>query len=471
VIPLLLLLSSAAPEGTTPTLAAAIERVVSAPPLAAASWGIEVRDLGTGAVVYQKNGRKSFRPASTLKLVTTAAALDALGGKDEPQTTLETAAPLAAGGVLDGDLFLVGGGDPDLSEVPLEGREKPPLDTLADAVVAAGIREVRGRLVGHEGLFAGPRRGAGWGWEDLVWWYGAEVSALSFNDNCAHLTVSPGERAGDPLRVEARPKTAYYKVDAQGTTSPAGTKSDLRILRELGETTIHLSGTHPQGEAPADLNVAVENPALFAATLFREALEARGVRVSRVATSSDPLPSPRRVLATLPGMPLADGLRTINKRSQNLHAEILLRLLGARTKGEGSVEAGLVAVSTFLAKAGVSAADWDLEDGSGLSDQDLVTPHGIVDLLAAMDRHKEARAFKESLPIAGRDGSLRGRMKGTRAEGRVVAKTGSVSHVAALAGYVQGSRPLAVAIFVNAAAAPAREASAAIDAICVLLAR
>ncbi|HWX25249.1 MAG TPA: D-alanyl-D-alanine carboxypeptidase/D-alanyl-D-alanine-endopeptidase, partial [Vicinamibacteria bacterium] len=169
---------------------------------------------------------------------------------------------------------------------------------------------------------------------------------------------------------------------------------------------------------------------------------------------------------------LSETIQTVNKRSQNLHAEMLLRLLGARVKRDGSAEGGLGAVQAFLSRIGVDLGGWDIEDGSGLSSHDLVTPHGLADLLAAMDRHPQGAIFRASLPIAGVDGSLRGRMKGTRAEGRVIAKTGSVEHVAALAGYVEtkGGGRLAVVILVNHETAKGREASAAIDTICEILA-
>jgi D-alanyl-D-alanine carboxypeptidase/D-alanyl-D-alanine-endopeptidase (penicillin-binding protein 4) len=467
---LLLLLVAPAPR-PEPALSRVIDSVVNAPGFETAFWGIEIRDLSTGAVLYKRNARSDFRPASTLKLVSTAAALDVLGKDDRPATTLETSAPVSADGILEGDLFLVGRGDPGLSErVPPEA-PLSPFDELAEGLLKAGIRGVAGRLVGHEGLFKGPRRGAGWGWEDLVWWYGAEVSALSFSDNCAHLTVSPGSHPGDPVHVETSPLTAYYRVESVATTSTPGTKSDLMVRRELGENTIHLSGTQSQGESPVDLNVALEDPSLYATTAFRETLQGHGISVQGIATSQEALPTGTRVLATHQGAPLSEAIRTINKRSQNLHAEMLLRLMGFRAKGEGSVEAGLLVLQEFLNRQGVSSEDWDVEDGSGLSSYDLVTPHGLVDLLVAMARHPQADVFKASLPIAGKDGSLRNRMKGSPAEGHVFAKTGSVSHVAALAGYVDrpDGRRLAIAILANNASAKARDLSSAIDLICARL--
>jgi D-alanyl-D-alanine carboxypeptidase/D-alanyl-D-alanine-endopeptidase (penicillin-binding protein 4) len=183
--------------------------------------------------------------------------------------------------------------------------------------------------------------------------------------------------------------------------------------------------------------VALEDPARFAATVLAEVLEARGVRVlGGVATSSAPLPGGRRELAGHDGPPLSELIKGINKESRNLHAEALLRLLGVRRGGEGSVEEGRRAVSEFLERQGVKTEAWGLEDGSGLSRSSVVTPAGLVQLLAAMDRHPHAAAFRESLPVAGRDGTLATRLKGTQAAGRVLAKTGTLALVNALAGYV-----------------------------------
>jgi D-alanyl-D-alanine carboxypeptidase/D-alanyl-D-alanine-endopeptidase (penicillin-binding protein 4) len=465
-----LLLALLLAPGRGPTLPQAVDRLVSAPGTAASFWGLEIRDLDRGTVLYERNARKDFRPASTLKLVATAAGLDVLGKDDRPRTTLETAVPLGPDGLLQGDLFLVGGGDPSLAE-PAEPGTVAPLLALADALALQGVHGVS-RLVGNEGLFSGPRRGAGWGWEDLVWWYGAEVSALSYADNCAHLTVSPGARPGDALLVSASPETRYFRVESRAVTSPAGSAPDLKVERELGGNAILLGGTLPQNDAPTELRVALEDPARYATTVFREVLERRGIRVGGIDTTSSPLPPGRRVLAQHDGLPLAQSIRVINKRSQNLHAEMLLRLLGARLKGDGSVEAGLAVVQEFLARQGVAAGDWDLEDGSGLSVQDLVTPHGLADLLAAMARHPDAPVFKASLSVAGVDGSLRNRMKGTAAEGRVFAKTGSVSHVAALAGYVdcRSGCHLAVVVIANDVPGKGQDAQGTIDALCALLA-
>ena len=460
--------SAAAERAGSGGLQGAIDRIVDRPAFAGAFWGIEVRSLKTGKVLYARNAEKNLKPASTLKVVTTAAALDAFGPDARLRTTVETAARRDGTGRILGDVYLVGRGDPELSGHFADDRSAAGFEELADALKSAGVRRIEGRLVGHEGLFKGDRRGFDWAWGDLVWRYGAEVSALSFNDNAAILSVGAGERAGDPVVVDRTPVTAYYSVVSTATTSAAGASSDLVLERDLGSSVVRLSGTFPMGEEPEELGVALEDPALYAATVFGEVLESKGIHVlGKVATSSDPLPPGVRVLAAHDSPPLSEILKGVNKPSQNLHAEMLLRLLGARVKGAGTVEAGHAAVTEFLRRSGVSPQGWALQDGSGLSRSDLVQVHGMVDLLVAMDRHRYAAAFKDSLPIGGVDGTLEHRMRGTPAQGRVFAKTGTIRHVNALDGYAttRGGDRLAFAIVVNHHTGDASDAVAAIDQI------
>ena len=255
------------------------------------------------------------------------------------------------------------------------------------------------------------------------------------------------------------------------TTAAAASKKDLTLVRDSGSNHIRLSGTLPIGQT-WEGKVALEDPARYAATVLAEVLETKGIHVTGpVATSSDPLPADARVLAVHESPPLAELLKPVNKDSQNLHAELLLRLLGERARGEGSVAAGHEAVRAFLARLGVPAEPWGLEDGSGLSRSDLVSPHGLVVLLEAMDHHPQAAAFRDSLAVMGKDGTLKNRLKGTEAEGRVLAKTGTVHRTNALAGYattLTGDR-LVFSIVVNNHTGPGHEAQSAIDEICLIL--
>ena len=483
ILTLALALGAGGAEAGDPSpkrLGKAIDPIVSRPEFAPAFWGIEVRSLASGRTLYARNAEKAFRPASNMKLVTTAAALDAYGSDARLRTTVETDGRLDGLGRILGDVYLVGRGDPNLSARFTPGRPTAAFEEMADALVAAGVRRVEGRVIGHEGAFTGDRRGADWEWEDLAWGYGTEVSALSFADNLVEVTLKPGERVGDPAVLETEPRHGCLAVSSSVTTTEApppgsdaaaGEDETVSLLREPGRNDARLAGHVPLGGA-WDGRLAVCDPALCAAKVFLDVLEAKGIRVmGGASTSSAPLPSGARVLAAHDSPSMAQMVRVVNKRSQNLHAEMLLRLVGLKVGGEGSAEKGHEAVAELAKRLGVPDQGWALTDGSGLAPSDLLTPRGLVALLVAMDRHPEAAAFRDSLPIAGVDGTLENRMKGTPAEGRVVAKTGTTGRANALAGYVttaSGER-LAFAIVVNNHAGKGREAVAAIDAVAAAL--
>jgi len=464
---------SAGADPSKRRLAKALDAIVERPALRHASWGIEVRSLKTGAILYARNAEKGFRPASTLKLITTAAALDAFGPDARLRTTVETAGRLDALGRILGDVYLVGRGDPSLSRrFDEEERSAVAFEALADQLFAAGVRRIEGRLIGHEGAFSGDRRGADWMLEDLTWGYGAEVSALTFNDNVVRLELVPGERPGDRAVLEVVPRTGFVTVRSSVLTGAVGEEEDITVHRSPGSNSVRVSGLLPPG-GEWEGEVAVEDPALFAATVFDRILAARGiVTLDGVSTSSETLPHDSRVLAAHDGAPMARLIAEVNKESQNLHAELLLRLVGLRVLGQGTTGGGIEAVGAFLERMGVSQAGFGIKDGSGLSHTNIVTPRGLASLLVAMDRHAAHEVFRRSLAVAGRDGTLEERMRGTRAEGRVVAKSGGLQAVSALAGYVSTERGegLAFAVLINDHVDLWREAGAAIDDLAVALA-
>jgi len=308
------------------------------------------------------------------------------------------------------------------------------------------------------------------------------VSALSWNDNLVEVSLKPGERVGDPALLDAVPDAGCLAVLSSVTTAeavapappsvtPVVGAEEVSLEREPGCNDVRLTGRVPLGGS-WDARLAVADPARCAAKAFLRVLEARGIRVTGgVATSSLPLPADARVLATHESVPMAAMIRVVNKESQNLHAETLLRLVGLKVKGEGSVARGHEAVAELAKRLGVPDEGWGLVDGSGLARTDLITPRDLVALLVAMDRHPHAAVFRDSLPVAGVDGTLEKRMRGTAAERRVTAKTGTLRLANALAGYVTTERGerLAFAIVVNNHAGKSREAVAAIDAIAAAL--
>ena len=431
------LAAAPAPAGQAPpTLQQQLESILSEPEYARALAAFEVRDLETGRVLASRGSERLVQPASTLKLLVTAAALDAFGPQSRFATSLESAARIDEDGRLLGDLYLVGGGDLGLSNRFGAGRSSVGLEELAAALDAAGIRRVEGRVVGHDGLFDPERHPEGWDWDDLVWSYGASISALSFADNSAHLQARTGSRVGAPLSIERDPVSDYYQVVSSAVTGPRRSRPELKLTRELGSNRIELSGTWPLGASPWKGSVALEDPPLYAATVLTEVLQRRGVGVAQPAAANrQPLPEERRVLARHPGPPLAELLAELNKESLNLHAEVLLRLLGASAGGPGSAESGRETLEAFLVARGVDTTGWALRDASGLSEANLVSAAGLVELLVAMDRHPHAAVFRASLPVAGVDGTLERRLRQQPVRGRVQAKTGTLRHVHALAGY------------------------------------
>jgi len=470
-----LTLCSPGPAGSDPSkqrLEEVVDPIVARPELRHATWGVEVRSLETGDVLYALNAEKGMRPASTLKLLTTAAALEAFGPDARLLTTVETTARIDGWGRVLGDVWLVGRGDPSLSPRFDDASPLVAFEGLARDLAGAGVTGIVGRLIGHEGTFAGDRRGLDWMREDLWWGYGAEVSALTFHDNAVRVNLRPGEEVGDPAVIHVEPRTHFVEVVSSVLTGPAGTERDVDLQEPPRANHFQISGILPR-DREWEGELAVEDPALFAANAFAEVLQARGIPVEGgVSTSSDPLPDDVRTIAAFEGEPLGRLIQEVNKESLNLHAELLLRRLGLHAFSEGTVEKGREAVLIFLEQLGVPLEGFRLKDGSGLSHTNVLTARGLVSLLVAMDRHVQRDVFRASLAVAGQDGTLEERMRGTPAEGRVLAKSGGLQSVSALAGYVTTARgeSLAFAAFVNGHVDLQKESSSALDDLAVALA-
>jgi D-alanyl-D-alanine carboxypeptidase/D-alanyl-D-alanine-endopeptidase (penicillin-binding protein 4) len=466
-------------------LAGRIDKLLADSPAAAAFWGIEIRDLKTGEVVYSQNQNKFFVPASNTKLFTIALALNRLG----PNYTFETRvvadrAPDRSGRI-GGDLRLVGGGDPDLSARtipyapgPVTGNPLAAIEDLADQVVARGIRGVSGGIVGDDTRYVWEPYGENWSIGDPQFEYGAPVSALTVNDNAFVLRVRPGPRAGDPAELELDPPLEYYTIDNRVITVPRGGPRQVHFERLPGSFHVDLWGTLPAASAPDDLELGIEDPALYAALAFRKALEERGVTVDGEARAEHQYPTRDGQAATAwvelarrTSPPLVDDLKITAKVSQNLHAEMVLRAAGVARRGEGSREAGMAELKDFLASAGIPPDGYSFGDGSGLARSNLVTPATVVELLRYMYDSPWRDAWLDLLPSAGEDGTLSARFTDGPAKGRIRAKTGSLSHVNALSGYAQrqSGEWLVFSIIVNNAGAPSSQVRGIMDRICNLI--
>jgi D-alanyl-D-alanine carboxypeptidase/D-alanyl-D-alanine-endopeptidase (penicillin-binding protein 4) len=439
--------------------------------MAYAHWGISVVSL-SGRSIYARNDAQYFNPASNAKLFTTAAAFALLPGGLTFTTRVVTDAGMDASGKVQGDLVILGAGDPNISgrSLPYDGkteRPNPPLaalEDMADQIVRRGVRAIAGNIVGDDTWFPLERYPSGWSWDDLQWGYGAPISALTVNDNVVYLYAIPGNQAGETANASWLPSTSYYTLENSLTTA-----GDLAqgpgIERDPGSLAVRLYGQTLLGKGGVHAALAIEDPADYAARALKEMLIARGITIGGTALArhrfssdtADFLTEQRQplalrpismntveaetpaanVLATHVSPPLAEDLVVTNKVSQNLHAELLLRTLGKLESSDGSLVEGTRVVRQFLLDAGIDPDDFVLYDASGLSTKDLVTPRAFTTLLLYATKQSWAADFRATLPVSGEDGTLAGRFKERVLSGRIYAKTGTLAETVALSGYIR----------------------------------
>ncbi len=448
-----------------------LDAVLDKRQLPGARWGVYALNLRDGRVVAAHSAQELLAPASNFKVYTTAAALDLLGA-DYRWRTAVYAATAPTDGVIAGDITLYGCGAPDLAT--------PQLTQMAAQLARNGVRRVRGDVVGDETCLRAEPLGDGWLWNDVQWYFGAEISALTINDNEIALNAQPGQ-------ASLQPATDYVHVT--NTIKSGGRVAALGINRGLSDNEIRVWGQTPAGDG-LRARLAVHQPALWAAGIFRQQLAAQGITVEGKTRANDALvtddaqrfaPNSATELASVTSATLGDIVRQTNKESINLYAELILRTLGKEKSDLAPPPApdkldeahhdkrGLAVLRIWLRNKGIDATTLELHDGSGLSRLDLVTPEATARTLAAVAQTPAATVFRESLPIAGTDGTLRGRLKSLT--GRVRAKTGTLTHADALSGHIltDGGETLAFAVICNNTDTPAAS-HAVIDEIVGLLA-
>jgi D-alanyl-D-alanine carboxypeptidase/D-alanyl-D-alanine-endopeptidase (penicillin-binding protein 4) len=490
----LLAMALIAPLATASDLASRLDRIIDATgPLSRAFVGMRVVRLSDGRVLYARNSERLFVPASNMKLFTTALALSKLGADYRLTTQIGAEVAIDAEGTLPGDLELLGGGDPSLS-----GREYPyrshasttatysfgPIDALAEQLVAkCGLKRIEGNVVGDDTRYVWEPQPGPWSSDSATQEYGAPVSALILNDNIFALTLRPAARAGDLARITLTPPFENFTIDNHVVTSERGARK-IELYRSASGRELHVWGTLPKGDGGYTQELAIGDPALYAAEVLRDALVRRGVSIDGGAAARHRFPDEKAerasklevVLAEHRSPSLIDLLQVVDKVSQNLHAEMFLReaavAAGHAGSGEpGSRDGGLATMREFLAEVGISSSEYQFTDGSGLSRDTLVSPAAITQLLAHMNQSPHRDEWLSLLPIGGEDGTLGSRFTGHPEARAIHAKTGTLDHVKALSGYADttANGRLAFSLVVNNFEEPAPAVTKTMDELVLAL--
>lgn len=423
-------------------LRADLSAIFETPEFERSFWSVLVAPADAGDDLYSLNATKLMMPGSVMKLVTAAAAGELLGWDHQFETKVVAAAPVDQG-VLRGDLVVIGGGDPSISE-----RSETPgtLRALARRVREAGITRIEGGIVGHDDLFDDDGVGAGWTLDNLPYGYSAAVSALEYNEGSVDLVIQAGAAAGDPVIVQARPEGGGLQIDNRLVTVAESGTGMLTLKRSPGSSRVIVHGQIPAKAAPFVRTASVDNPTAFFVSAFRAALIAEGIEVSGDAIDIDdflakPDLSGARPLVSHQSGTLQQIATAMMRVSQNQHAETLLRAAGGREKA-----------AAVLGNWGLANGSYVLADGSGLSRYNYISSESLLRLLKHMRTDpRHASPFIAILPVVGRDGTLSKRLAGTAADGKVRAKTGTMDNVRAIAGYVEtaGGETLVFSMIAN----------------------
>ena len=416
-----------------------LDHIFGAPVMGQGVWGVEVKSLDSGQVLYARNPRTLLMPASNMKILTLSVAAETLGWDYRFKTILETAAPIEDG-ALKGDLIVRGGGDPSINN--RNGRGAAVFNDWATALHTAGINSIDGGVLGDDRTFDRTWLGGGWAWDYLQYGYASPIGALEYDEDNAALTIRPGTRVGDPVALEVTAGSGLRLLN-HATTIAGGSPTSIDFERHINDATLEVTGSVALDAQPLSREVAVVNPTIYFAQALKDALVAHGITVRGDALDADdvlnaPSRDARRVLAESDSPSLREIATTMMKVSQNLYAETLFKGLGAAKAGLGTADGARNVAKGVLETWGIPDGTYVELDGSGLSRYDYVTADLIVRLLERMFRDpKHHDAFLGTLPIAGKDGTMASRLKHTRAEGNALAKTGSISNVRAVSGYVK----------------------------------
>jgi D-alanyl-D-alanine carboxypeptidase/D-alanyl-D-alanine-endopeptidase (penicillin-binding protein 4) len=442
-------------------LGAQVDAIANRPEFSRSRWGILIQPLSSTATLYSRDAQKYFIPASNVKLLTTAAALQKLGADFRIKTSVYSGE--------NGSLYVAGRGDPSITEAQLQ--------SLAQQLKRRGVDRVN-ELIGDDSYFQGSAVNPNWEWEDAQAGYGAPINSLIFNQNAIELLLSPQD-LGQPLKVTfAEPKLAnQWQIQNNSVTVAQNESEFIEVGREFDRPAIRVSGQLKVGAESESAYVAVVNPANNFLQHFQQVLAAEGIPVKQALVASGSR-NFNQELATVESPPLAELVRETNRESNNLYAEVLLRLLGKvpgkkPQQQEDTGEIGLKELKTALTQLGVNPNSYILVDGSGLSRHNLISPEALVQTLRFMANSPAASIYRQSLPIAGESGTLKNRLNSTPNRVILQAKTGTLSGVSALSGYIEvpDYEPLVFSIIVNQSGLSAASMRSATDEIVLLLNR
>ena len=421
-----------------------IEKLLSAPALRGAQVGLIAIDTVRGTALYSQNADQEFMPASNFKLLVGSAALQLLGTSFAYRTTVAADGP-PQNGTIAGNVYLRGGGDALLTA--------KDLDDAAAAVAAQDVRSISGGVITDASHFDDQRYGFGWSWDDLPFYYAPVVSALELEDGVLHMYFSPGAAAGTLATLRVAPQSSAFVIDNRLMTGSPKSKDTSELVRPWDAArTIEVTGSYPlDAKESGDVRPAVPDPESYAGDVFAKALAAHGVTVTGT-TQSGKTPEHATPLWTKHSEAMPQLLADFWYPSDNLMGELFLKELGVRLKGEpGTVENGITLENQYLRSAGIDPASVTISDGSGLSQYDRITPHDLLKILQADWNGPNRNAVLDALPVAGVRGSLKSSYKRTAAENNVFAKTGSISHVRTISGYVKTKThgPVTFSLMVN----------------------
>jgi len=419
-------------------------------------WGVKVQYANTGEVIYERNAEKLFMPASNTKMYTTAAALCLLGPQYRYETDFVTTGKVE-NNILNGDLIIRGSGDPTWYKRFYDGNYDSVMVLFVDSIRAQGITSINGNIIGDDNVFDDELLGYGWAWDDETYYYSAQLSGLSYNENYIDFLLTPDSaKIGNPVIIEPLTRTKYLNVRNDLITVSSDTATDWDYGRDRHTNNVWFEGDYRIQRGETEKAITVHNPTLFTVHVLKERLIEAGIQVNGEPLDGDDLADSidydqTHTFFTFHSHPMSDIITKVNRPSQNFIAEALQKTMGNEFGKEGSSREGRKVQMAFYDSLGMDTQNLQLRDGSGLSRHNLVSPNTSTSLLQMMWNHPLRSYYIESFPLSGLNGTIKKRMIGSSAEWNVRAKTGTIGYVHTLSGYTwtQSGEPIILSLMAN----------------------